>query len=185
MTDFDELSFNVLVSEHLHRVYAVCFGFVRNKEDAEDLTQEVFVKAYKNIHSFRGECSMGTWLYRIAVTTSLDFLKSKQRKKRLGVVKKLLGIESAVNRVEAFNEERPDISAELMERRALLEDLLEMLPVSQKAAVILSKIKGFKLSEIADILHTSESAVESLISRGMMNLKNYAKKYCIEYEDGR
>ena len=72
-------SFRILVNEHQRKVLNTCYRFLNNKEDAEDLTQEVFLEVYKSISSFRGESKISTWIYRIAVTKSLDFIRKKKR----------------------------------------------------------------------------------------------------------
>jgi RNA polymerase sigma-70 factor, ECF subfamily len=85
----DLKSFKILIDDHQKKVLNTCYRFVNNKEDAEDLTQEVFIEVYKSISSFRGESKISTWIYRIAITKSLDFIRKKKRKKRFAIIKKV------------------------------------------------------------------------------------------------
>ncbi len=76
----DEAAFREVVEKYNALVLNCCFKFVRNRESAEDLTQEVFLEVFASIHAFRGDAQLSTWIYRIAVTRSLNYLKSLKRK---------------------------------------------------------------------------------------------------------
>ena len=80
-----EQAFEALVCSHKNRIYNTALGFVQNEHDAEEITQEVFIKVFENIRSFKRECAISTWLYRIAVTQSLDLNSKKKIKKRAGL----------------------------------------------------------------------------------------------------
>ncbi|HLF34034.1 MAG TPA: sigma-70 family RNA polymerase sigma factor, partial [Cyclobacteriaceae bacterium] len=90
----DEQAFRQLVEEYQDKVYNTCLGFVRNEEEADDLAQEVFVEVFSSVQSFRGDSKLSTWIYRIAVTKSLELIRSKKRKKRFAVLKSVF---SSVN----------------------------------------------------------------------------------------
>lgn len=75
------MEFNQIVHNYKDRILNVCYRFVLNKEDAEDLTQEVFIEIYKSFGSFKGDSGIYTWIYRIAVNKSLDFLRKNKRQK--------------------------------------------------------------------------------------------------------
>src|ERR1044072_6075651 len=77
----DQQAFELLVSEFQAKVYNTCLGLVQSPEDAEDISQEVFIAVFQSIGSFREQSSLSTWIYRIAVTRSLEFLRSKKRRK--------------------------------------------------------------------------------------------------------
>ncbi len=83
LKDGDEAAFRELVTSWQDMVYNTALGIVQNELDAEDVAQEVFVKAFESIHGFKGESKVSTWLYRITVTRSLDYLRSRKRKKGL------------------------------------------------------------------------------------------------------
>ena len=87
----DEPAFKKLVDEWQHMVYNTALGIVQNEEDADDITQEVFIQVYHSVSSFKGESKFSTWLYRITVSKALDHEKRKRRKKRFSFVQSLFG----------------------------------------------------------------------------------------------
>ena len=93
----DEAAFRFLVEKYQDKVFNTCLGFLRNVEEAEDLTQEVFIEVYESIVSFRGDAKVATFLYRIAVNKSLDYLRKKKRKKRFSFVLSIFGLEEQLN----------------------------------------------------------------------------------------
>ena len=90
----DEAAFKTIVDTWQNMVYNTAVGIVQNAEDAEDITQEVFVQVYQSISSFKGDSKFSTWLYRITITKSLDHERRKKRKKRFAFVKSLFGEEN-------------------------------------------------------------------------------------------
>ena len=146
-------------------------------QDAEDVTQEVFIKVYQSIATFRGEVKLSTWLYHIAVSESLDFLRRKKRKKRFGHIRKFLGLKEAENEIPVVPSSNPHINLENRERVQMLWQAVDSLTENQKIAIILSKYEGFSYKEIADIMGTTVSSVESLIHRGMKNLRKKLYQY--------
>ena len=92
----DEAAFKTIVDTWQDMVYNAAIGIVQNAEDAEDITQEVFVQVYHSVSTFKGDSKFSTWLYRIAVTKSLDHVRRKKRKKRFAFVRSLVGEESEV-----------------------------------------------------------------------------------------
>ena len=86
-------------------------GIVQNTEDAEDIAQEVFIQVFHSINQFKGDCKLSTWLYRITLTKSLDFLRSKKRKKRFGFMKSLFGPESNEPLIEQASFVHPGVSS--------------------------------------------------------------------------
>lgn len=179
----DLASFKSLVEKHQKVVLNTCNRFVNNKEDAEDLTQEVFMEVYRSISGFRGDSKLSTWIYRIAVTKSLDFLRKKKRKKRFGIAKSVFSRETLSEELKADNILNPGILAENEDRIKILNEALEKLPENQRVAFTLSKYDELSYQEIAEILKTTIPAVESLIHRAKNNLKkrlyNYYEKKLI------
>ena len=86
-----EDAFKVLVETRQAIVYNTILGFLQNPMDAEDVTQDVFIKIYESIGQFKGESALTTWVYRVAVTSSLEFIRRKKRKKRFGFISPLWG----------------------------------------------------------------------------------------------
>ncbi len=176
-------SFKILVNENQKKVLNTCFRFTNNREDAEDLTQEVFMEVYKSITGFRGDSKLSTWIYRIAVTKSLDFLRKKKRKKRFGIMKSISSEETLREELKATDISSPGTQAENRDRIKILNEALEKLPENQRVAFTLSKYDELSYQEIAEILETTIPAVESLIHRAKNNLKkrlyNYYEKKLI------
>ena len=164
-------AFKVLVEEYQNKIINICFGFVHNREDAEDISQEVFMEVYNSITHFRGDSKLSTWLYRISVNKSLDFIRKKNRKKRFAKFQNLLGFERTIEEMPESKLTNPHTILENKERVQILNETVEKLPQNQKIVFILSKYEGFKNKEIAKVMNTSLSSVESLMHRAKKNLK--------------
>jgi RNA polymerase sigma-70 factor, ECF subfamily len=159
----DNSAFNELVGMYAYKVLNTCYKFLLNKADAEDVAQEVFIEVYQSINSFRGDSKLSTWIYRIAVTKSLDEIKKRNRKKRLSEFGKVLHIDEIADWLSGG--QMPDRS--LHEEDSLKEVMkaLNSLPDNQRIAFTLSRIEGYGNEEIAEMMKTSVEAVESLIYR--------------------
>jgi len=169
--------FKELVDLHRNRVLNVCYRFLHNRADAEDVAQDVFVEVYRSLPEFRGGAQLSTWIYRIAVTKSLDLIRRRNRKKRFGIFHAPLRMEALVEQVPAPRSFSPIARLEDRERSRILQQAVDSLPESQKTAITLSKYEGVSYHEIADIMGTTVSSVESLIHRGMENLRKKLYRY--------
>lgn len=168
----DETAFRELVEGFQDKVFHTCLGFVRNSEDAEDLAQEVFVEVYHSVKKFRGEAKLSTWIYRIATSKSLEFLRKKKAKKRVAIFQSLLGFEKASEEMEI-----PSFVLENKEEAQILLTAIDKLAKNQKIAFTLHKIEGLSYQEIAEIMELSVSSVESLMFRAKKNLKKRLYHY--------
>lgn len=172
----DEVAFKEIVSTWQDMVYNTVIGILQNEEDAEDVAQEVFVQVFESISSFKGESKLSTWLYRIAVTKSLDHLRRKKRKKRFAFVQSLFGVNhEETEQVADFH--HPGIVLDNKERAAVLFGSIKRLPANQKVAFTLHKLEGLSYLEISEAMNTTVSSVESLIHRAKMNLKKQLGDY--------
>lgn len=175
----DEAAFKYLVNAHKDQVYNTCLGFLRNPQDAEDLAQEVFMKVYDNIGDFREEASLSTWIYRIAVTKSLELIRYRKRQKRSGFFKAIssfFGNEAAEEEDES-SFMHPDLELENKERAGILFMEIDKLTVKQRTAFTLQKVEGLSYKEVADVMEMTIPAVESLIYRAKENLKKQLYDY--------
>jgi RNA polymerase sigma-70 factor (ECF subfamily) len=172
-----ERFFSDLVAEHQDMVVNTCYRFVFNREDAEDLAQEVFVEVYRSLEKFREESKLSTWIYRIAVSKSLDHLRRQKRKKRFSSLKRIIGIDDPADSIPAADHDNPADILAGNERLMTLQEALDSLPDNQKTAFLLSKYDGYSNQEIADILQTTIPAVESLIHRAKKNLQSRLEHY--------
>lgn len=170
-----EAAFRTLVETYQDRVYNTVIGIVQNAEDAEDVTQEVFIQVYKSIGSFKGESKLSTWLYRIATTRSLDLLRSRKSKKRFGFIQRLFG-EGAEPTVEIPDFNHPGVALDKKEDAAKLFKAITQLPENQKTAFVLHKLEDLSYQEVAAIMKTSVPAVESLMHRAKLNLRKLLEK---------
>lgn len=165
-----EEAFKYMVTSWQDMVYNTSLGLVQSEMDAEDVTQEVFVKAWESIQGFKGESKLSTWLYRITVTKSLDFLRSRKRKKRFAYVQSLFGMndEMVVDPPEFLH---PGVVAEKKQLSVALFKAVNDLPEQQKAAFVLSRMEGLNHKEVSEVLGTTVPAVESLLQRAKLNLR--------------
>ncbi len=168
-----QAAFRDLVEQYQSKVLRTCCSFVHSREDAEDLAQEVFVEVYRSAGSFRSDSQIGTWIYRISINKSLDYVRKQRRKKRIADLK---GLFSAKNR----SIETPHQQLEEKERAEILREQIAALPETQNIALTLSQHEKMSNRQIAEIMAVSESAVQGLLHRARANLRknleNYFKK---------
>lgn len=170
-----EDAFRFLISEYGDRVHNTVLSIIQNKEDAEDLTQEVFVEVYNSISKFKGEARLFTWIYRIASTKSLDLLRKRKAKKRFAFITSIFSSEEGEMEISDFS--HPGIIAENNERAKILFKAMNKLPENQRIAFTLCQIENLSYKEAAEVMKLSVSSVESLIFRAKGNLKKYLKDY--------
>ncbi len=168
----EDKDFETIFNEHKKLVYNMCLHYVLNAEDAQDITQEVFVKVYQRYNQYDAtSASLKTWICRIAINHSLDFLKSKKTKKRYGFISSLFHHNSNEPVAEAINIDHPGIETEDKEALENLLKIIQTLPEKQKTAIILSKIEDRSQKEVAEIMSISVKAVESLLQRAKQNIQ--------------
>lgn len=176
----NSFAFRNLVDEYQVKVLNVSYRFVNNREDAEDITQEVFIEVHRSIDGFREDSKLSTWIYRITVSKSLDFLRKKNRKKRFGIMKYLTGEDELEEQIPSTDSVNPEKELENQDRINVLMNAISALPENQKVAFTLSKIDELSYKEIAEVLGSTISSVESLIHRAKVNLRkklyNFYKK---------
>jgi len=167
----NDQAFRELVDRYQVLVLNTCKALVHYMEDAEDLAQEVFIEAFRSADKFRGDAKLSTWLYRIAVNKSLNFIRDNKRRKFFQSVSgNLLStkeLDVPVNDVG----HRPDLEVENEQRRQNIYKAIDQLPENQRAAFTLNKFEDLSYKEIAEVLELSVSSVESLIHRAKLNLQ--------------
>ncbi|WP_309607611.1 RNA polymerase sigma factor [Flavobacterium sp.] len=159
----DNEVFNELVILYKNRVINTCYRFLLNKNDAEDVSQEVFIEIFQSIKSFRGDSKLSTWIFRIAVSKSLDEIKKRNRKKRISSIAQTLHLDDVAHWISGGK--MPDEDLIASDNMAQINKALNKLPENQRIAFTLSKIDGFNNLEISEIMKTTTIAVESLIYR--------------------
>jgi len=166
----DGRAFRQLVEDRQTMVYNTVLGMLQQPEDAEDVTQEVFLKVYESIRQFKGESALSTWLYRITVTSALEFLRKKRRKKRFAFVMSLFG-DANEPLTDPPDFVHPGVKLDQRENARLLFQAVVQLPDNQKTAYTLHKVEGLSYQEAADVMGTTVSAIESLLHRARLNLR--------------
>ena len=157
----DRAAFDEIVERHRRPIYQVCFRFVNNHEDAADLAQEAFLRAWKGLDTFKGQAALSTWLYRIAVNVCLNRVSARHLK------------------VEPLESDRfIDPSAELpgtdlirQERAEAVRRAITALPEKQRATLILRTYHEMSHQQIADVLGSSVGAVKANFFHALANLK--------------
>jgi RNA polymerase sigma-70 factor, ECF subfamily len=166
-------AFDEIVRAHQDRVYAFCVRMLQDREDALDAAQEVFLSAYRNLGTFRGEAALSTWLLRIAANRCLNRIRQRRS---------LAGRESAWPEVDADGEgstfqpvsgdEGPDRVAENRELGAILSEALARLDPDSRWVVLLSDVEGFSYEEIAGLADVPVGTVKSRLHRARMALRH-------------
>lgn len=173
----NQSSFKQLVESHKNKVINTCYGFVHNRSDAEDVAQDVFIEVYESVKYFNEDSSISTWIYRIAVNKSLDFIRRSKRKKRWAELTRI-NLDQKNETDHWFADEgNPHLTLENNERIKILNSAVDTLPQNQKTAFTLHKYEDLSYKEVAEILNTSVSSVESLMHRAKINLQQKLSKY--------
>ncbi len=172
----DQAAFKQIVNTWQDMVYNTTLGILQQSEDAEDVTQEVFIQVFESIDKFKGESKFSTWLYRIAVSKSLDHLRKKKRKKRFAFVQSLFGKndELVFDPPELLH---PGVVAEKREDAAVVFKAISELPENQHIAFVLNKTEGLSYRDISEVMNISESAVDSLLHRAKSNLRKKLEEF--------
>lgn len=154
-------AFDALVTRHRRAVYHVCYRFVNNHEDASDLTQDTFVRAWRALGSFRGQARFSTWLHRIAVNVSLNHVSLKTPRAET----------ADFDTMADAREPAPGQALLVAERRALVRQAVAALPPRQRAALVLRTYHELSHQEVAKLVGTSVGAVKANVFHALANLR--------------
>ena len=166
----NENAFKTLVETHQKRVFNTVLAIVQNFEEAEDVSQEVFIEAYQSVKKFRGDSKLSTWLYRIATTKALEEIRKKKTAKRFAFFTNLFGDDNEILH-QPVEFEHPGVVLEHKENSKTLFKAINLLPDNQKVAFTLYNIEGLSYQEITEVMQLSLSSVESLLFRAKTNLR--------------
>lgn len=172
-----ERAYHYLVSRYAEQIYNTCINTVRNVEDAEDLTQEVFTVVYLSLDQFQGKSKVSTWIYSIALNKSKEFLRKKTRQKRSGSHIEIDKPDATLTPDQIINFDHPGVQLEDKELAKVLFSALDQLADNQRLAFTMHKIEGYSYDEIAEKLNLSKSSVESLMFRAKKKLQELLKNY--------
>ena len=173
----DVAAFDCLVLKYRARLYSVIYNLTSNREDTNDLTQDTFIKAFCSIRKFKGNSSFYTWLYRIGVNTTLNYLK----KNRLRHFFSFETIDTELSQSDLVHflasktcTDKPTFIKELQEK---LNEALQKLSLKHRTVVVLFEIEGLSHQEIAQITRVSEGTVRSRLHYAKQALQNSLKEY--------
>jgi RNA polymerase sigma-70 factor (ECF subfamily) len=161
----DQSAFRLLVERHLDRAYALALRILKNAADAEDVVQDSLLKVWSQRGRWEGgRAKFSTWLYRVVTNRCIDLRRQSRT--------------DGMDDMSQFVDEKPDAFATLHREEVghLLESAIQKLPEQQRIAVVLSYHQGLGNAEIAEVMETTVSAVESLLKRGRQQLRHLIRR---------
>ncbi len=165
--------FRMLVDRYQPMIFRTCLGFLHNKDDSDDLSQEIFIQAYQALKTFKGNSSFSTWIYRIAVNAALNKVRKSQKNLVIQRFESLFGSSKNLDlNLPHTLDENPEDLLITAEHKKWVEGALNTLPENQRTAIVLSKYDELSQKEIAEIMNLTEGAVEALIQRAKANLRD-------------
>ena len=171
-------AFSALVQRHRERVYHTAYSLVGDLDEADDLAQEAFLKAFRALRRFRGQSLFSTWLHRIAVNCCLDHLKSKHRRSFVSLEDYREDWDAPL--VWVGRSEKSDVRVERRELQELLERALGDLSEGYRVTFVLRELEGLTYEEIAELLGCSIGTVKSRLFRGRAKLREILQ---VQYEN--
>jgi len=158
-------AFETLYRQHASRIYTLACRMAGSPEDGEDLLQEIFLQAHRKLGSFKGDASIGTWLYRLALNHCLDFVRSRQAK-----------MNKLTETLDADTAFEPRAPRETPIARLDLERAIDRLPDGCRQAFVLHDVEGFGHKEIAGLLEIAEGTSKSQVFKARAKLRAWLKK---------
>ena len=167
----DKHAVQFLVSHYHKQVIKTAHHFVRNMDDAEDLAQDVCIEILESVRHFKGSSSLSTWIYRVTVNKSLNFVRKNKRKQLIGQVESIFKRSNGINENMVPEPSVIDNTFDDKERRQILDKSINSLPENQRIAFVLNKYEDLPYKQIAEIMNVSIASVESLLQRAKQNLQ--------------
>lgn len=164
-------AFEQLIIGCQKKVFNIAYRMLGNYDDANELAQEVFLKAFRSIKSFKGDSLFSTWIYKVTTNACLDEIRKRKNKTVVSLDEKIECNDQEVKRQIPDNAPTPDMEFEANELKRVLNRAIEQLPDDYKSVVVLRDIQGFSYEEIARIIDCPSGTVKSRINRGRQVLK--------------
>lgn len=177
----DRTAISYLVNTYQKQVIKTAYYFIGNLEDAEDLSQEIFLEIIKSIGSFRGDSSISTWIHRISVNKSMNVIRSNKRRKIFTNIEHFFGYGYDKGKARSKEPSHHPDPFEEKEAREFINTAMERLAENQRVAFVLNKFEELSYKEIADIMGLSISSVESLLHRAKVNLQKMLADHFNQY----
>ena len=172
----DRLAFDELVRRHADRLYAVVLRFVADADEAEEVTQETFLRAWRNIGKFELRSQFFTWLYRIGIN------EAKRRAERRPPPGRIASIDDTPIENAPDWSEAPEFRAEQGHLRRVLEDAVRALPIKYRTALILRDVEGLSTEEAAEVMELGEAAFKSRLHRARLAVRRAVDHYYLQGE---
>ncbi|MCA1745706.1 MAG: RNA polymerase sigma factor [Bacteroidales bacterium] len=166
----DKEAYRQLVERYQQKVFQTCMGFVHNEADAADLSQDIFIRAYEKLSSFKGEAQFSTWLYRMSSNMAINFIR--KRKLRSWFQR----LDEGHNNIDLSSGEYADTHMLRSEQKKLLKQALGKLNSAQQKAFVLSHYQDLSNQELADVMGLSLKATESLLFRARARMQANLKQ---------
>jgi len=173
----DMRAYDVLVRRYQERIYATVYHMTSNHEDANDLTQETFIKAFRALKSFKGDSSFYTWIYRIAVNKTINFLKQRKNRGQMSLNDVDFNAENDPDLVALASDKNPRRDLNLSELQEKLNDAMQKLSEHHRMVVTLHDVQGLSHEEIGQIMNCNIGTVRSRLFYARQQLQAYLSDY--------
>jgi RNA polymerase sigma-70 factor (ECF subfamily) len=170
-------AYDQLIRRYQERVYSTVYHMTSNHEDANDLTQEAFIKAYRALSSFKGDSSFYTWIYRIAINKTINFLKQRKNKNQMSLNDMDIHLENDPDMVALISDRTPRRELNLTELQEKLNEAMQKLSESHRLVVALHDIQGLPHEEIARLMECNVGTVRSRLFYARQQLQAYLSDY--------
>lgn len=164
-------AFEQLVISCQKKVFNIAYRMIGNYEDANELAQEVFLKAFRSIKKFKGDSLFSTWIYKVTANVCLDEIRKRKKKVVISLDQEIEFNDGEVKRQIPDNAPTPDMEAETNELKSAVNESIAQLPDDYKSMIVLRDIQGFSYDEISKIVNCPEGTVKSRINRARQALK--------------
>lgn len=172
----DEQAFDVLVKTYQTKIINIAYGMLQDREEANDIAQEVFIKLYRKIGSFSGEASLDTWIHRVTVNASLDVLRKRGRRVRTVPLETENDDAQTVELPVADDRSSPEKVTLQNERRRMLLEAIGRLGEKYRSVLVLREFEDLDYEQIATVLDISVGTVKSRLNRAREKLRNLLEK---------
>jgi len=173
----DMAAYDELIRRYQERIYATIYHMTANHEDANDLAQETFIKAYQALRSFKGDSSFYTWIYRIAVNKSINFLKQRKHRAHMSLNDLDFNAEHDPDLVALISDKTPRRDANLAELQEKLNAAMQKLSETHRMVVTLHDVQGLSHEEIGQIMDCNVGTVRSRLFYARQQLQAYLSDY--------
>ena len=170
-------AFGKLIKKYQNKVLYLAFDIIGNYDDAQDIAQSAFLRAFKNIRNFKMQATFSTWLYRIVVNLSIDFNRARSRRRQISIEKPLDDSEQSLKNILKDKHKQPDQLLVLKDFNKQLEKAVNKLPHNQRIAFVLRNYHDMSMNNIAEILECKTGTVRSHLFRAINKLREQLKEF--------